>query len=150
MNKIEMIIANKYEYIDILLIADPSKQAIDRYLGKSDLFVMFEGADPVCAACVQEVSKDTCELKNVAATKMRRGYGSKMIEYLCRYYKDKYNFMEVGTADTSIGNIQFYERNGFVKTHRIDNFFIDNYDEPIYENEMQCKHMVMLKRNLDK
>ena len=148
MNKIDKVTTNKQEYIDILFIADPSRPAIEKYLYKSDLFVMFENERPVCAACVQEVSKDTCELKNIAATKMRRGYGSKMIEYLCSYYKSKYKHMEVGTGNSSVVNIDFYKRNGFDFTHQIDNFFVDNYDEPIYEDGVQCKHMVMLKKRL--
>ena len=135
--------------MDILLIADPSKSAIERYLDNSDLFVMFEEDKPVCTAAVLEVSKDTCELKNIAVTKMRSGYGSKMIYYICGNYKNKYKFMEVGTADTSTGNIRFYERSGFVVTRQIDNFFADNYDEPIYEDGVQCRHMVMLKKSLD-
>ncbi len=28
------------------------------------------------------------------------------------------------------------------------NFFVDNYKEPIFENRIQYKHMVMLKMNL--
>ena len=148
MNRIEMVTTDKYEYIDILLVADPSWKAIDCYLDESDLFVMFEGDVPVCAAAVLQISKSTCELKNIAVTKLRRGYGSKMVGFICEHYKDKYKFMLVGTADTSTHNIRFYEANGFAKTHQIDNFFIDNYDEPIYEDGLQCKHMVMLKKKL--
>ncbi|MBT3318879.1 MAG: GNAT family N-acetyltransferase [Clostridia bacterium] len=149
MNTIQKITADKYDYMDLLLIADPSEKAIAKYLGDSDLFVMFEADKPVCVAVVKKVSDNICEIKNIAVTKMRRGYGSEMIDYICDYYKNNYEFMEVGTADTSIGNIRFYERNGFAVTHQIDNFFVDNYDEPIYENGVQCRHMVMLQRSLD-
>lgn len=30
--------------------------------------------------------------------------------------------------------LHFYERCGFVKSHVIKNFFIDNYDHPMYED----------------
>lgn len=147
MNRIEKITKNKQDFMEILLIADPSKKTIESYLGDSDLFVMYENSAPVCAAAVLKVTDDTCELKNIAATKMRRGYGSSMIDYICDYYKDKYKYMEIGTGSTSIGNIEFYKRKGFEFMHRMDNFFIDNYDEPIFEDGLQCKHMVMFKKS---
>ena len=55
MCRIERITKNKREYTDILLIADPNKSAIERYLDNSDLFVMFEEDKPVCTAAVLEV-----------------------------------------------------------------------------------------------
>ena len=148
MINVEKITQNKKDYLGILLIADPSEKAVAKYLDSSDLFVMFEDAEPVCAASVIRVSGDTCELKNIAANKLRRGFGSKMLSYLFDYYKGKYDFMEVGTANSSLGNISFYERNGFTVTHQIDNFFTDNYDEPIFEDGIQCEHMIMLKKRL--
>jgi len=56
--------------------------------------------------------------------------------------------MEVGTGNSSTQNIKFYEKNGFDITHTIKNFFIDNYDEPIYENGVQCEHMIMMRKQL--
>lgn len=145
---IKIIIENKQDYIDILLIADPCKHAIARYLDDSDLFVMFDDGKAVCAAAVLKVSHDSCELKNIAASVLRKGYGSKMLKFLFDHYKGKFTYMEVGTGNSSFGNIKFYEKNGFEITHTIENFFIDNYDEPIFEDGVQCKHMVMLKKSL--
>ena len=145
---IRKIDSDKHRYLDILLIADPSEEAIEKYLNDSDVFVMFDDGEPVCAAAVLEISNDTCELKNIAASVLRKGYGSKMLGWLFDYYKGKFAYMEVGTGNSSVGNIKFYERNGFSITHTIENFFIDNYDEPIFEDGVQCKHMVMLKKTL--
>lgn len=148
MINVEKIIENKTKYLSLLLIADPSEKAVNKYLEQCDLFVMFDEDEPVCAAAVVKVSEDTCELKNIAANKLRHGYGTSMLEFLFGYYKDKYDYMEVGTGNSSIGNISFYQKNGFEITHQIDNFFTDNYDEPIFEDGMQCVHMIMLKKRL--
>lgn len=145
---IKKITKGKNDYIDILLIADPSKKAIEKYIGDSDLFVLYDNDEPVCAATVVEVSGDNCELKNIASVKQGRGYGSKMLKFLFEHYKNKYPNMVVGTGNSSIQNIQFYEKNGFKITHQIDNFFVDMYDEPIFENGIQCVHMVRLKKSL--
>ncbi len=148
MTNIKKILDKKNEYMSILLIADPSKKAVRKYLDSSDLFVMFDCDKPVCAAAVIRIDEQTCELKNIAASKLRRGFGSKMLSYLFDYYKDKYNYMQVGTGNSSIGNISFYKKNGFILSHQIDNFFTDNYEEPIFENGIQCEHMIMLEKRL--
>lgn len=43
----------------------------------------------------------------------------------------------------------FYENCGFTYSHRIPDFFTDNYDHPIYEAGKQLKDMVYLKHNMD-
>ena len=42
----------------------------------------------------------------------------------------------------------FYEKCGFIRSYSIKNFFIDNYDHPIYEAGMQLIDMIMLQRKL--
>lgn len=44
--------------------------------------------------------------------------------------------------------LHFYERCGFVKSHIAKDFFVENYDHPIYENGQQLIDMVYLKRDL--
>jgi len=56
--------------------------------------------------------------------------------------------MLVGTGDSPLA-IPFYENCGFTYSHRIPDFFTDNYDHPIYEAGKQLKDMVYLKRNMD-
>ena len=55
--------------------------------------------------------------------------------------------LSVGTGD-SPAILRFYERCGFVKSHVVKNFFIDNYDHPMYEDGQQLVDMIYLKRNL--
>ena len=40
--------------------------------------------------------------------------------------------MYVGTGDSPL-IVAFYKKCGFIESHRIKDFFIDNYDNPIYE-----------------
>jgi aminoglycoside 6'-N-acetyltransferase I len=55
----------------------------------------------------------------------------------------------VGTADCGLAQIRFYERNGFVKYAIRKDFFIKNYELPIYENGQLLKDMIMLKYTLN-
>lgn len=55
--------------------------------------------------------------------------------------------MTVGTGDIPY-ILQFYEKNGFNLSHRLCNFFTDNYDHPMYEKGIQLVDMVYLKKEL--
>ena len=44
--------------------------------------------------------------------------------------------------------VGFYEKCGFVRSHKVQNFFTDNYDHPIYEGGVQLVDMVYLQRRL--
>ena len=46
--------------------------------------------------------------------------------------------------------IPFYAQNGFKYSHRIKDFFTDNYDHPIYEDGKQLVDMVYLRKELSK
>lgn len=74
----------------------------------------------------------------------RKGYGTRLVEFLLEYYKDRCQTMLVGTGDSPY-TIPFYEQCGFVRSHRIPDFFIKNYDHPIYEAGKQLRDMVYLK-----
>ncbi|MEZ3461563.1 MAG: GNAT family N-acetyltransferase [Lachnospiraceae bacterium] len=44
--------------------------------------------------------------------------------------------------------VPFYEKCGFRKSHTIKNFFVDNYDHPIFECGKQLTDMVYLRMRL--
>ena len=44
--------------------------------------------------------------------------------------------------------VAFYEKFGFVRSHKIPNFFTDNYDHLIYEGGVQLIDMVYLQRHI--
>lgn len=62
--------------------------------------------------------------------------------------KVTYSKLIVGTADSGIDQIRFYERNGFMKFGLRKNFFIENYELPIIENGIQLKDMILLSYDL--
>ena len=66
---------------------------------------------------------------------------------MCNYFKESGVTMILGTGDTPV-IVPFYEKSGFVVSHRIENYFIEHYKEPIFEHGVQLKDKVYLKRNL--
>ena len=142
------VITNKKQYLELLLLADEQESMIDRYLERGDMFILEDNG--VKAACVVTYEGNgVCELKNIAVTpaSQRQGYGKKLINYLIKYYSGKYAQMIVGTGDVP-STIGFYQNCGFKYSHRIENFFIDNYDHLMIEEGVLLKDMVYLRRNI--
>lgn len=145
---IKQITNNKKQYIDLLLLADEQESMIDRYLERGDMFALEDNG--IKAVCVVTDEKDgVCELKNIAVTSefQRQGYGKKLINHLLVHYAGKYTQMLVGTGDVP-STIGFYNSCGFEYSHRIENFFTDNYDHPMIEDGVLLKDMIYLKRRI--
>jgi ribosomal protein S18 acetylase RimI-like enzyme len=146
--RIEKITENKKQYLDLLLLADEQEDMIDRYLKHGDMFALFE--DDLKTVCVVVATDhETCELKNIATYKQYqgRGYAKALISYISDYYKNSYKTMLVGTGETP-AILSFYESCGFEKSHRVKNFFTDNYDHPMVEDGIQLIDMIYLKKVL--
>ena len=76
-----------------------------------------------------------------------KGYGKALIRFICDFYQNDYKTMLVGTGETPT-ILSFYEACGFVKTHRVKNFFTDHYDHPMFEGGIQLIDMIYLKKDL--
>jgi Predicted P-loop ATPase fused to an acetyltransferase len=149
MSDVKKIIENKKEYLDLLLLADPSEEMVDLYLDKGDMFVLYDNGEAVCEAVVYPNSDDECELKNIATAPDRqgRGYGKQLVRYMLEHYKGKYDTMLVGTGNSSKAQ-DFYKSCGFKYSHTIKDFFVINYPEPIFEDGVQCVDMICFKAAL--
>ncbi len=121
---------------------------IDKYLPSGDLFALYD--DDLKSVCVVvKINSETCELKNIATYEkyQGRGYGRTLINFISNYYKNDYKTMFVGTGETPT-ILSFYESCGFEKSHRVKNFFTDNYDHPMFDGDIQLVDMIYLKKDL--
>lgn len=145
--RIVEVTADKKRYLDLLLLADEQEDMIDRYLDDGRLFVLDDDGTK-CVAVVVALSAEECELKNIATYPQHqgKGYGKAMVEYLCDRYLGAFETMYVGTGDVP-KTLGFYERCGFRISHRNENFFTDNYDHPMFEDGIQLRDMVYLRKD---
>ena len=137
---------NKKQFLSLLLLADEQENMIDRYLERGTMYVLEDGG--VKAECVvTDEGGGILELKNLAVEpeSQRKGYGKALIDFLVCKYKGRYSVLQVGTGDSPL-TIPFYEKCGFVRSHKIENFFTDNYDHPIYECGVQLTDMIYLQK----
>lgn len=138
---------------DLLLLADETTEAIDKYIFSCTIFTLVHNItnEVVGVMAVKKINFDTVELKNIAiATQGQgKGLGSDMLSFLKSYTFDQ-NLLciWVGTADIGYLQHRFYMRNGFEMDHIRKNFFLDNYSESIIENGLQMKHMLVFSYSL--
>ena len=134
--------------LSLLLLADEQEDMIDRYLQRGTMYVLDDGG--IRGECVvTDEGNGILEIKSLATEPdcHGKGYGRALIEFVAARYAGKYSVLQVGTGDSPL-TVPFYEKCGFVRSHRIENFFTDNYDHPIYECGVQLVDMVYLRRTL--
>ena len=146
--KIREVNENKKQFISLLLLADEQENMVDRYLEKGTMYVLEDG-DVKAECVVTDEDNGILEIKNIAVDPQNqgKGYGKALIDFLASKYADEYSVLQVGTGDSPL-TIPFYEKCGFVRSHKIPNFFTDNYDHPIYEGGVQLIDMIYLQRCL--
>lgn len=146
--KIEEITKNKIIFLDILLIGDENENMIQKYLNESNLFVLYNENDKPTSICaVIRIDDKTIEIKNLATYPefRNKGYASMLLEFIFDKYKENYSEIILGTGENE-NTLSFYKKRGFVETHRIKIFFINNYPNPIFENGKQLIDMIYLKK----
>ena len=139
---------NKKLHLPLLLLADEQEDMIDRYLERGTMYVLEDGGVR-CECVVTDEGEGVLEIKNLATAPeyQGKGYGKRMIDFLAQRYRGQYRLLQVGTGDSPL-TIPFYEKCGFVRSHRVPNFFTDNYDLPIFEAGVQTVDMIYLQRIL--
>ncbi len=139
---------NKKRYLSLLLLADDQENMIDRYLEKGTMYVLNDNG--VKAECVvTDEGGGILEIKNIAVEPdfHGMGYGRKLLEFLTEFYASDFDKLQLGTGDSPL-TIPFYEKCGFRRHHVIKNFFIDNYDHPIFECGVQLIDMIYMEKQI--
>ncbi len=139
---------DKPEFIDLPLLADEERKMIDKYISDAKMFVLDDGG-VVAEITVVEKERGILEIKNIAVKKsfQRRGYGKKLIRFVCEKFKDEYSALQVGTGESPL-TLPFYENCGFTRVGVIENFFTNNYSRPIIEDGVLLRDMIILQKRL--
>jgi len=138
---------------NLLLLADETTEAIEKYIYCSDVYVTTqnEQADPIAVFALYKINSTEIEIKNIAVAEVEQGLGigSYLINEIKRIAKNE-NFKSifVGTPDNALSQINFYEKNGFTKYGLRKDFFIENYSEPIFEDGIMLRDMIVLKTSV--
>ena len=139
-------IEDKKKNLDLLLLADPEEEAIDKYINDCEIFEFYHKDILIGQGAIKQLSSTIYEIKNFAIYEKFHncGYGKILLNLLCKKYLENFKNIEilVGTSEQGVG---FYKKCGFQFSHVIKDFFVTNYKQPIFENGIQCKDMFYLK-----
>ena len=147
LDSIKQITDKKELPMSLLLLADPSKEQVMSYALKGECYIAVEAGEVVGVYVLLQKDEHTAEIMNLAVAEPRqgKGLGKKLILHALEVAKSLgVKKVEIGTGNSSIGQLALYEKCGFRMTSIIENYFIDNYPEPIFENGIQCRDMVRL------
>ncbi|WP_234493820.1 GNAT family N-acetyltransferase [Vibrio maritimus] len=133
--------------LDILLIADPEEAAINAYRERCIGFAVYMQGALVGALLVEvDGEQRSAELFNIAIYDefQGKGFGGVLLsETLALLSQKGINTVELGTGTFGY-QLSFYQKHGFRVDSVVKNFFLDNYDEPIFEHGIQHKDMLRL------
>ncbi|MCY0891901.1 MAG: GNAT family N-acetyltransferase [Acidibacillus sp.] len=137
--------------LSLLLLADPSEKAIESYIHRGYNFIADLNGEIIGVYVLIDTRPQTVELVNVAVVEEKQGHG--IGKQLVLHAIETANFMgyktiEIGTGNSSVGQLALYQKCGFRIVGVDRDFFTIHYDDPIYENGIQCRDMVRLALNL--
>ena len=146
---IKEITNNKKQYLSLLLLADEQESMVDKYLNRGKMYVLFEDNIAISECVVTDEGNKVLELKNLATDPkyQHQGYAQKLVEFIEQKYKNDFDILQVGTGDSPL-TLPFYKKIGFKVSGRKRNFFVDNYDHPIFEAGKQLVDMIYLQNKL--
>ncbi|ODG90682.1 MULTISPECIES: GNAT family N-acetyltransferase [Bacillaceae] len=151
MNHINKIQFLTKDHWNLLLLADPSKEMVDKYIQKSNIYEVLDQNLLVGVLVLMENSSEEVEIKNIAIdpTFQGQGFGKNLIHFgINESKKLGYSKISICTGNSSTYQLTLYKNCGFQISTVFHNFFIDNYDEEIWENGIQCKDLIKLEQNL--
>ncbi|MFC4323001.1 GNAT family N-acetyltransferase [Litchfieldia salsa] len=137
--------------MDLLLLADPSQLIVEDYLQRGECFIAYIREKVVGVYILLPTRPETVELVNIAVAEdlHGRGIGKLLVMEAIKTAKNKgYKTIEIGTGNSSIGQLALYQKCGF-RIIGVDlDFFLKHYPEKIVENGIQCRDMIRLAQDL--
>ena len=137
--------------MDLLLLADPSREIVEEYVNRGECFIAEIEQQTIGVYILLPTRPGTVELVNVAVVEDQhgRGIGKWLVLDAIKVAKTKgYKTIEIGTGNSSVGQLALYQKCGFRIIGVDMDFFVRHYSKKIFENGIQCRDMVRLSQDL--
>ncbi|HEY4600678.1 MAG TPA: GNAT family N-acetyltransferase [Cerasibacillus sp.] len=137
--------------MDLLLLADPSRNIVVEYLKSGECFIAESDNQLVGVYVLLPTRPQTVEIVNIAVVEEHhgKGIGKFLVKNAIKTAKKNgYKTIEIGTGNSSIGQLALYQKCGFRITGVDIDFFVRHYQEEIFENGIQCRDMIRLSQDL--
>lgn len=133
---------------DLLLDADPSRARVERYLTQALTRIAKLDGAVIGVYVLARHDATTFELMNIAVAEAFQGtgLGRRLLGHSIGLAESQgARVIEVGTGNSSLPALRFYQRAGFRIVGVVPNHFVDNYPEPIVEDGIRCLDMIRLR-----
>ncbi|NMP24831.1 GNAT family N-acetyltransferase [Sulfobacillus sp. DSM 109850] len=137
---------------DLLYLADPSETLVELYLTRGHGLAAFQGDKVLGVLVWLDTRPGTREIVNLAVRpeEQNKGIGRALLEAALREAREANVLsIELGTGNSSIGQLALYQKCGFRIVGVDPDFFLRHYSEPIFENGIRCRDMVRLRCDLE-
>jgi GNAT superfamily N-acetyltransferase len=136
--------------MELLLLADPSQKLVEEYLQRGECYVAEWDERIVGVYVLLPTRPETVELVNIAVEEAHQGQGigkKLVIHAIMQGRESGFKTMEIGTGNSSIGQLALYQKCGFRIVGVDRDFFLRHYKEEIYENGIQVVDMIRLSQD---
>ncbi len=133
---------------NLLYLADEDDDQIAKYKDSSVFYATFDDEKIIGIIGINEIDKDSTEIVCVAVAEeyQNRKIGTGLVETAISASKKKnYKEIVIKTGNCGIGQLYLYQRCGFRFDSINKDYMIEHYDNPIYENDIQCFDQIVLK-----
>jgi len=138
--------------IDLLLLADETVEIINTYISFCRVYVFASQGKTLGVYALCALSPETVEIKNIAVHEHFQGLGIGTLllqDSIKRARAEGYKEILIGTGDVMFMQLHFYQKIGFeMYTIKENHYQQSGYPQPLLENGLQLKHMVMLRMSL--
>ncbi len=139
------------DLIPVLLQAEESERALRWSLDHLiDAVYRMDDGGLLLGAVTVQWRNDPCEIMElaIAADRHGQGLGRQLVTWVIEEARRRGKHqMLVGTANSSIGNIAFYQKLGFRMDHVRQDYF-RYYHEPIFENDIQIRDLLVFRLDI--
>ena len=136
---------------DLLLLADETLDAINRYIHVSEIYIAEQNDKVIAIYVLYPINNEIAEIKNIAVDEayQNQGIGKFLLADAEKKARQKgFKELIIGTPDTAKKQINIYQKAGFKIAGIKKDFFTINYPEPIIEDGLILKNMVMLSKQV--
>jgi aminoglycoside 6'-N-acetyltransferase I len=149
--KVRKILDNEDIPYDLLLDADPSLEVVSTYLKLSEIYVALLENKIIGTFVLYPVNQETLEIKNIAVDEklQRKGIGKMLLSKATEIAIAKgARKIDIATSNASFVPLYLYQKVGFDIDLIKKNFITEKYPEPLFDNGIQCRHMIVLTKYL--
>lgn len=134
---------------ELLLLADETIAAIDKYIHHSEVYILEQDGQMIAVYALYPLNKNEAEIKNIAVSEDHQGQGVGQFLLKDAEIKAKekgFQKLIIGTPDVAVKQLAIYKKAGFEAYAIKKDFFVINYTEPIIENGIRLRDMMMLRK----